>query len=96
MKRYNPNEITALVSRAAGVPVEAAAAVESELRRVYGGSRLTIPAQAPVSVSASRIDELLRQRLTVTEIAPKLGVSRSTIYRHLRAGLEAKRAKKSA
>lgn len=96
MKLYNPTEIAALVSRVAGVTEDVGARVEVELRRSYGGRRITIPQEPAVSVQADRIDELLRQRMTVREIAPRLGVSRSTIYRRLRSSMEEKRAKKGA
>lgn len=81
MKPDAAAEIAALVARIADVPPEAVARVETELRRSYGGQRVAILREPPLAVD--RIDALLRQGLTVRQIAPRMGVDRATIYRRL-------------
>lgn len=89
MKIDTAAEIAALVARVADVPPEAVARVETELRRNFGGQRVAILREPPVTVE--RIDAMLRKGMTVRQIAPQLGVDRATIYRRLRRPAEERR-----
>lgn len=82
MKIDHTAQITALFARVAAVPAEALAQVETELRRNFGGQRVQILREPPVTLE--RINERLYQGKAVRQIAAELGVSRATIYRNLK------------
>lgn len=77
-------EIAALARQVAGLDERASARFEQAIRSEYGGQSVRIYAQQPVSVDMARVDAELRRRVPVAEIAQRMGVSRSTMYRHLR------------
>ena len=81
MKTDHTAQITALVARVADVQPEALARVENELRRSFGGQKVQILRQAPITID--RINERLYQGKPVREIASDFRVSRATIYREL-------------
>lgn len=75
-------ELAALVRDVAPEALAAAARIEREVRARYGGQQVRIAERPPLTLHA--IDERLRQRMPVAAIATDLGVSRRTIYRHLK------------
>lgn len=77
--------IAALAREVAGVDERASLQFERALRDEFGGRTIPIAAQPPVRVDLARVDAGLRERLPVDEIARQIGVSRTTIYRHLKA-----------
>jgi len=85
-------QFVALVREVAPEAAPAAALIERELRDRFGGQRVRIDARAPLTLEA--IDERLRQRMRVVEIAEDLGVSRWAIYRMLRTPKDARKVRK--
>lgn len=76
-------EIAALAREVApALDAAAAARLEHAIRARWGGERVPILERAPVTLE--QIDQRLRARMPVTEIAEDVGLSRATIYRMLR------------
>lgn len=78
-------QIAALARTVAGVDERASARLEQAIRQEFGGRSVPIASQPPVNVDMTQVDAGLRARMPVTEIARQIGVSRTTLYRHLRA-----------
>ena len=76
------SELVGIVQRFAAVDAAAAQRIETEVRCRFGGQRVAISAKsATKSVTYNMVDERIRRRMSINEVARDLGVSRSTIYR---------------
>ena len=75
-------EFVSLARDVAGVGPQAAARLEDEMRRSFGGLQVRIAPRPPVTVE--QINAELRAGKVVRVIADDFGVSRATIYRHLK------------
>lgn len=80
MKQDDVQRIMAVIERVAPIG-EARAMAEQQLRAELGGQRLRIEARPPLDMGF--VDQRLRQRVPVREIARELGVHRATLYKHL-------------
>ena len=82
--------IAAIACQALAADPGSSQAVEAALRRELGGQRVRIEPRAPVTIEA--IDAGLRAGKVVRVIARDLGVSRSTLYRHIDRARKSRRA----
>lgn len=84
-KRDFVTEILGVVSEVAAVDAAAQQRIEQTIRTRFGGERLPIYAERPLDHDQlmARIEQGLRQRKTVDEIASEVGRHRSSLYRHI-------------
>lgn len=74
-------KLAAVATQALAADPAAAQRVETAIRREFGGQQFRVSSRPPVTLDA--IDQGLFARKSVSTIAGELGVSRSTLYRHL-------------
>ena len=81
MKPDFVTSLMALIERSASINDETKRKIEEDIRDHWGGKKVTIASKAPLT--NEQIDERLRCRMPVREIAREFGTCRSTIYRRL-------------
>ena len=79
-------EFVEIVQEITPIDETARANIEQTIRMRYGGERIAIRPTAPLDFDRTieKIDQQLRQRVPVREIAQNTGVHRMTIYRWLK------------
>lgn len=85
MKRDFVAELVGVVTEVASLDAGAQQRIEQTIRQRFGGERLPIYPTAPLNPEQvmRQIDEGLRQRKSIDEIAAEVGRHRSSLYRYL-------------
>lgn len=85
MKRDFVTELIGVVSEVAALDASAQQRIEQTIRCRFGGQRASICASRPTGQDQllAQINQGLSERKSVRQIAPELGIGRSTIYRML-------------
>jgi DNA invertase Pin-like site-specific DNA recombinase len=79
MKIDHVSDLLRIVSEATRIDAATLARAEPAIRAEFGGSIVRIQPKAPITIEA--IDQRLRQRMSVSQIADDVDCSRATIYR---------------
>lgn len=84
MKPDAVHKIVDVVARATDMAPSLRSTIEKALRNEFAGQRLFVPTAPRQYLTIEEVNEQLRRRMSVRDIAQSSGVSRQTIYRMLK------------